>query len=209
MFKTDTLPLAALGLALCLGTTAGSALAEPLDGHPRGAGRVDAHLERMTEQLDLTETQREDIRALLDEHHRAADQDRALLREQIDAVLTDAQRERRDGLRTEHMSRRLDRLAERLDLSDAQRAEVRAIMDARRADPDMDRADVHEQIAEVLTDAQRAALRELRGPGRGGPGGRDGDALRGPGAAPARRGRRCRRSNMGQAEGLACVGFTR
>ncbi len=178
MFKTETLPLAALGLALCLGSTAGIALAEPLDGHPRGAARVDARLERMTEQLDLTEPQRDEIRALRDEHHQAADQDRAVLREQIDAVLTDTQRERRDELRTGRMDRRLDRLAERLDLSDAQRDEIRAIMDAKRSDPDRDRAAVRDEIAAVLTDAQRAELRDRRGPGRGGPGGFDGDVLR-------------------------------
>jgi protein CpxP len=88
-------PIAA-ALACVLATGAAGALAAPLGAHPLAADRIEMRLERMAERLDLTDAQQEEIRALLDEHHQAADLERAQLREQIDAVLTHEQRALRD-----------------------------------------------------------------------------------------------------------------
>lgn len=163
--------LTTLALTLAL---AGGAVAAPLDEHPVAAERVDARLARLTERLDLSEAQQVEIRALLDAHHQAADRERARLREQIDAVLTEAQRARRaDGDRT-MVERRLARMAERLDLSDAQRTEVAAILAEHRNAPGMSREALRERMAAVLTASQRGRLRDLlsrpgRRPGGAGP----------------------------------------
>jgi Spy/CpxP family protein refolding chaperone len=164
----------AIALACVLGTGAAAALAAPPGGHPLAADRVDMRLERMSGQLDLTEAQQAEIRALIDAHHDAADLDRAALREQIDAVLTDEQRALRDDRMQSRMEQRLERMADRLDLTDAQRAEVQAIMDEQRANPALSRTELRERMAAVLTDEQREQLGRMRGrDGRGM--GRDGD----------------------------------
>jgi protein CpxP len=150
-------PLAA-ALACVLAAGATAALAGP----PFGAERADRHLERMTEQLDLTDAQQAEIRAMLDAHQQSADADRAQLREQIDTVLTDEQRALRDQQMEDRMARRLDRMADRLDLTDAQREEMQAIMAEKRENPSLTRAELREQMAAVLTDEQRDQLTRMR-----------------------------------------------
>ncbi|MGD8275454.1 MAG: hypothetical protein PVJ30_05795 [Thiohalocapsa sp.] len=171
MFQTKT-PAAAV-LTVMLATAAGTVLAAPLGGHPRATERVNERLERMTEQLDLSAAQQEEIRALLDAHHQAADGARAELRERVDAVLTAEQRQQRDAQRQARIERRLERLADRLALSNSQREEVVEIFAQKRADPDMTPAQLHDALAAVLTDDQRSrleSLRERHGPGRHGGG---------------------------------------
>lgn len=158
----------AIALACVLGSGAAAALAAPFGGHPLAADRVEMRLERMSGQLDLTEAQQEEIRALIEQHHEAADLERAQLREQIDAVLTDEQRALRDDRMQSRMERRLERMADRLDLTDAQRTEVQAIMAEKRANPALSRTELRERMAAVLTDEQREQLGRMRGrDGRG------------------------------------------
>jgi protein CpxP len=102
-------------------------------------------------------------------------------------VLTEAQRAERQRLMGERMERRVERLAERLDLSPEQETQVRAIVLERRADPTLTPSEIRTRIAAVLTDEQRQAFERLadrrgrgghrdRGPGGcGGPQGPDGE----------------------------------
>jgi len=156
MLHAKTPFAAALVSILAAGTTA--TLAEPLGDHPRAAERVDMRLERMAERLDLTDAQQQQIRAILEKQHAAADAERLEGRKRIDAVLTPEQRALRDEQRESRMERRLDRMAERLDLSDAQREELRAILAERRSNPELSRAELRERMAAVLTPEQIAQL---------------------------------------------------
>jgi Spy/CpxP family protein refolding chaperone len=154
-----------LTAALAGSTTA--AMAGPPAGHPLAGGFVDAHLARMTEQLSLSDSQQAEIRAILDEQHQQCDRERQAMRERIDAVLTPEQIALRDQALAQRMERRLDRMAERLDLSAAQRDEMSALLQEKRANPQITRSEMRERIAAILTDEQRAQLRDGR---RGGPG---------------------------------------
>ena len=113
--------------------------------HGRGHGPM-----RMLEQLDLTDNQRAQIRAIAESAHERkmelaaagrSDETRAQLRalhretrELIQDVLTPDQLRRAAALRAahrrEHLSRKVDMLTERLSLTDSQAARVRAIFEA-------------------------------------------------------------------------------
>lgn len=180
MFSNNTAATAILTLALVTGGVA--VLAGPPGAGPQGAGRPDDPLTRMTEQLDLSEAQQQEIRGLLEAHRESADRDRAALQERIDGVLTAEQREAREARQQRRMERRLDRMAERLDLDETQQEQVATVFAQKREDPQMSRAEVHDALATVLTEDQLErleAMRGRRGPGRhGGHGERDFDAVR-------------------------------
>lgn len=168
MTTRRTLLFAALA-ALSIGAVAG-----PPGGGLFGADRIDGQLERMAERLDLTTEQEAQVRAILDAEQARRAADRAEVRAQIDAVLTDAQRAQRDQAIAKRMDRRAQRLADELDLTADQQAEVRTILAEGRDDPEQGREAVRERIDAVLTPEQReqlADMRDRRGPGRGGPGG--------------------------------------
>ena len=82
----------------------------------------------------------------------------------------------------QRLDMRMERMAERLDLSAAQRTEIRTILDDHHQAADMDRTRLRERIDAVLTaeqrlrrDEQRANLRGIReGRGNRGAGGRSG-----------------------------------
>jgi Spy/CpxP family protein refolding chaperone len=112
----------AVAVAIALAAAGTAAFARPPGGMLLGPDRVEARLERMTEHLDLTEAQQVDIRAILEAHAQTVERDRAALRGEIDAVLSDEQRARRDEQMQQRMERRLGRLADRLELTDTQRA---------------------------------------------------------------------------------------
>jgi Spy/CpxP family protein refolding chaperone len=162
------MPIAA-ALACVLATIAPGALAEPFGDHPLAAERLEKGLARMAERLDLTDAQQEEIRAILDAHHAAVDLERARLREQMDAVLTDEQRALRDERMQGRMERRLEGLADRLDLTDEQREQMQAIMAQKRTDPGLTRTEVRERMAAVLTDEQRKRLAQKGDQHRGRP----------------------------------------
>lgn len=139
--------------------------AEPRGPGPYGDKGMAAHLDRMAEQLDLTEAQRGEIEAILAEQRSAAASRREETRERIDAVLTDEQRATRDTRRAERMERRLGRMTKRLDLTEAQQQEIRAIFEARQSGTAFVPGALREELAAVLTDEQRARLTERRGRG--------------------------------------------
>ncbi len=143
-------------------------------------------MQRMLRQLELTENQQTQVRAIMESAReegralREADGNREAMhahREEtkrlVMEVLTPAQRARAAELRTEHqanrITRRLTHMTERLSLSAAQQTRIRAILEsaATERSPQMDRA-AHQarhramrtQIESVLTAEQRALLPE-------------------------------------------------
>ena len=135
------------------------------------------HLRRMLAELDLTENQKTQIRAIFDSareqrrelHQRGRSPENreashALHRETrrlVREVLTPAQRTRAERLRREHMQRhverRVDRMAERLALTDAQKTAVTRIFESTAAR----RRALHEQ-GPVDHDAMRALREQTR-----------------------------------------------
>lgn len=158
-------------LAIILGAVLGtaSAVAGPLGVGRDPATFLDNRIERMTESLELTSEQQGEIRAILEEQRAQAEQQRAQTRERIGAVLTPEQLARIDERRAAGIERRLDRLADRLDLTDEQLVQVRGLMlQTQGTDPRRDRAEIREQIKAVLTEEQRSAFQS------GGPEGKRG-----------------------------------
>ena len=112
--------------------------------------RLDERLQKMTKKLNLTADQQAKVRVILAdantqllELYDASDGDlegsrdaaraiRHQSKQQVAAVLTDAQRaelaEMKKRKRHKHAKKRLDRLDQELNLTDAQRAEIEAIM---------------------------------------------------------------------------------
>lgn len=163
---------APLPIALCCAMLAGptAVLAGPFGHHGDASQRVDERLERMTEELKLTQEQQTQIRALIEEQHAAMDRLRQETRQRIDLALTESQRAERDRMMDRRMERRLDRMADRLDLTADQTNQIRTVLKERRDDPDLTRTEVRERIAAVLTDDQRKKFESMtdRRGGRGG-----------------------------------------
>jgi Spy/CpxP family protein refolding chaperone len=161
-------------LAIILGAVLGnaSAVAGPLGVGRDPATFLDNRIERMTESLELTSEQQGEIRAILEEQQAQAEQQRAQTRERIGAVLTPEQLARIDERRQAGIERGLDRLADRLDLTDEQLGQVRGLMlQTQGTDPRMDRAEIREQIKAVLSEEQRARFETMeRSSKRGGHG---------------------------------------
>lgn len=130
----------------------------------RGQG-IEARLDRMTEQLTLTETQRNEIKSILDEQRAAAASRRQETRALIDAVLTDEQRAARNARRARRLDRRLERMTERLELTEAQQQEIRAIWEDAQSGTALMPGDLRERVDAVLTDEQREQLAARRGLG--------------------------------------------
>lgn len=197
--------------ALILG--AGSAFAGGPGGKHKGPN-IDKRVEKMTEHLQLDEAQAAKIRGILESTKadmkalRDAEGDRASKKEQfklirestkaeIDAVLTPEQLTKAEEFRAEHKQkrkrkhmRRGDRMgkkiAQELDLTDAQRVEVREISKTAREDirtivqDDFDgdrkaaksavqarRAKMVEDIKATLTPEQAAKFDELKSKRKG------------------------------------------
>jgi Spy/CpxP family protein refolding chaperone len=171
MKKFTTQSLLIAGSIALMATTAS---AGPSGGPSMDCDRSDQRMERMTEQLNLTEAQQEQIRGLLDEQRQQRDAQRAAVRERIDAVLTPDQLALRDQQMEQRQTRKLDRMAERLDLTAEQQEAVTALMQEKRADPTMSRDQVRERMQTILSEDQLAELDEVRsrhGGSRPGPGG--------------------------------------
>ena len=177
MKPNTTRTLAAIALAVATLGAAAVSHSAPLGRHADASERVDQRLARMAESLDLSDAQRGEIRAILEDAHQRRDLDREEIRARVDGVLTPSQRVERDRLHGERMERRLERLADRLDLSAEQETELRAVLDARRDNPDITRSEMRERVAAVLTPEQRARFESMRGRDERGPRG----FVRGPG----------------------------
>ena len=135
---------------------------------------AERHLERMTEHLDLTPDQQDQIRQILEE---AVPPPRSEIHQQIREVLTPEQQEKMDR----HLQERPDRmegrkgrgmaghhrgrgpgvpeqLARQLQLTDEQRAAARELMTEIH---DEQREETRRRIEELLTPEQREKLDEL------------------------------------------------
>ena len=148
-----------------------SVLAGPRGFEQDPSAFADQRIERMTRILELTTEQQGEIQAILEEQRAQALQQREDTRARIGALLTPEQQARIQERQDTRMERHLDRLADRLDLSEEQVAQVRAVMQAKNDGSGMARDAVREQIKAVLTEDQLERF-EARGPGskRGGPG---------------------------------------
>lgn len=204
---------AGLGAALGLGAPmiasaqddAGVMGAERGRGHGRGHhGRGMRHrFGRMAEELGLTPAQQEQVRGVMS---RAREERRALrdlppeqrgpamrqmrqrTRGQLEQILTPEQQTRARALRQQHgeqrMGRRLEHMRERLGLSPAQEARIRAIFERARAERQRIaagtaagqarhdalsalRTRTRDAMRNVLTPEQQARLGNGRGHGRG------------------------------------------
>ncbi|NEX17562.1 MAG: hypothetical protein C1943_13285 [Halochromatium sp.] len=150
-----------------LATALAVVLVAPLAAQPPMAGPAKAggsgaewRLERMTERLDLSAEQQETIAALMAEQASNRDKLRADFRSQVDAVLTDAQRDKRDAYQAERIDRRLARMTARLDLSDAQQAELKTLLtETQGGGRSGHNGRMREQLASILSQEQLAKLR--------------------------------------------------
>lgn len=133
-----------------------------------GCDRSAKGIERMTERLDLSDDQQAQLRAIMDEQREQQDAQRQALRERIDTILTAEQITLRDQGAERKMQRRLDRMAERLELSAEQQEAMAALMQEKRADPSLNRTQMRERMAQILDEDQLDQLDDRRGRHGGG-----------------------------------------
>jgi protein CpxP len=129
---------------------------------PHGAKDPAQRAEAMAERLDLTSEQQQQIEAILEANEETRAQARQALRAEIDAVLTEEQREVRNARVAERAEHRLTRMSERLDLSNEQTEQLQALYEAQADAPKLTRSEMREQLAEVLTEDQLAQLDQGR-----------------------------------------------
>lgn len=171
MNKSTTQSLLIAG-SLALMTTA--AYAGSWANSSMECGQLDRGVERMTKRLDLTETQQEQIRSILEDQRQQQDAQRAAVRERIDALLTPEQLALRDQQMEQRQTQRLNRMAQRLDLTGEQQDAVAVLMQERRADPAITNNQMRERMQTILSEDQFTAfddMRSRRGGNRPGPGG--------------------------------------
>lgn len=128
--------------------------------YPDPAQRVERYIERMDKDLDLTEVQQTEIRKIMAAEQARRAQQRIETSKQIDAVLTDVQRAKREDMIQKRMKRDLDRMTDRLDLTDDQVTKIKDLFDKQRANPELTRTQLREGIEAILTDEQRANIRD-------------------------------------------------
>ncbi|MBK5966273.1 pilus assembly protein [Thiocystis minor] len=129
---------------------------------PDPTQRVETYVGRMARDLDLTEAQQTEIHTIMAAEQVQRDLQRVETRKQISAVLTDIQRAKREDMMQTRMERDLDRMTDRLDLTNDQVTQIKALFDAQQADPEMTRTQLRESIAAVLTDEQRANIQDRK-----------------------------------------------
>jgi periplasmic protein CpxP/Spy len=163
MKPTTTRTVAGIAFAITGLTLATAAFSGPMGCRGDGAAFTERRLERMTERLGLSTDQQDRIRVILDEQQAARDLQRQKTHQRIDAVLTQPQRDERDRFIAARIERRLDRMAERLELTADQTQQIRSIMEERIGNPQMSRAETRDRVSAVLTDAQRDQFKALGG----------------------------------------------
>lgn len=131
---------------------------------PDPTQRVETHIERMAKDLDLTEAQQTEIRKIMAAEQAQRDLQRIETRKQINAVLTDPQRTKREDMIQARMDRDLDRMTDRLYLTDDQVIQIKALFDEQQTNPELTRTQLRERIAAVLTDEQRANIKDRKRP---------------------------------------------
>lgn len=170
--NTDNIRTRLTGIAAAAGLILGASLAGPdvaYAGSDDGwrtnpAHGADVRIERMTKDLDLTEAQQAEVRKIMEMEQSQRDLQRQETRKQINAVLTDVQKAKRDDMVQARMDRDLDRMSDRLDLTDAQVAQIKALFDEQQTNPELTRPLLRERIAAVLTDEQRASVKDRKHP---------------------------------------------
>lgn len=152
-FSPKTLLAIALGIASVSGPTiaCNGPFGQAGDTPPCG----DQRLNRLTDRLDLDPEQETKVKAILAEEDAATERLRLETRQRITGLLTESQRAELDQQMQRRLDRRAERLAKRLNLSPEQEKQVRAIIDERRTNPDLTRAQIKERIAAVLTPEQQ------------------------------------------------------
>ena len=164
---------AALGLILSAALLS-VAPAHACPGGPGGHGPrmdVSAQVETMTKQLNLTEAQQQQVRAVLEKTREAQMQLRQQNRAQIDAILTDEQKAKRTERQAKAVNRQVERMTDRLDLSNEQADQLRALFTEQRQTHALSPAQMHEKLSTILSAEQLAEFEQGRGNGqRGGPG---------------------------------------
>lgn len=148
------------------------------DDHPR--------LDRMTEHLELSESQSAEIGSLIEAHRdrmailrqnhdeqgrqsnrHVARAERQALIEEIETVLDEQQRERfqqirdRQRDRRPRQSRRLMHAVSSLDLSREQQIAVRLLMEQKRAEHQAQRIEFKAELATILNEDQLAQLKSI------------------------------------------------
>ena len=158
------------GIAAAAGLLLGASLVgtDTADASPDEGWRPDPHrhaettIGRMAKDLDLTDAQQTEIRKLMAAEQAQRDLQRVETRQQINAVLTDVQRAKREEMIQTRMDRDLDRMTDRLDLTDDQVIQIKALFDAQQANPELTRTQLREGIAAILTEEQRADIKDRK-----------------------------------------------
>ena len=125
---------------------------------------IETHIERLTRDLDLDAAQQTKIRQIMETEQAQREAQRLETRKQINALLTDAQKAKREDMMQSRMERSLERMTDRLDLTDDQVNRIKALFDEQAANPAQPRAELRQRIASILTDEQRASLQNRRRP---------------------------------------------
>lgn len=158
----------AVAAGLLLGASlagSGMAYARADDGwRPDPGQRGEARIGQMARDLDLTEAQQAEVRKIMEAERTQRDLQRQETRKQINAVLSDVQKAKRDDLVQARMDRDLDRVPARVDLTDAQVVRIKALFDAQQTNPELTQAQLRARIAAVLTDGAWADPEDRKHP---------------------------------------------
>lgn len=158
---------AALGLILAaalIGAT--TAQARPgMGGHGGPDMDVGSQVEYMTKQLDLTQAQQEQVRAILEKTRQEQLRLRQENRAQIDALLTAEQKAKRAERQLKAVNRQVERLTDRLDLTSEQADKLKALFTEQRQNRELTRDQMRERMSAILTAEQLAELDQERGRG--------------------------------------------
>ena len=130
----------------------------PPSGYANPTQRVEQYMTRMNKDLDLTEAQQTEIRSIITTEQAQRTQQRLETSNKIDAVLTDAQRTKREDMIQKRIQCDLDRMTDRFNLTDDQATKIKTLLEKQRAHPELNRAQLREGIDAILTDEQRANI---------------------------------------------------
>lgn len=136
-------------------------------GGPLGMGG--APRDRLAARLDLTDEQKTQAQTIFDAMREEVLALQNAARDQIDALLTEEQRQQLDemcdgfqgGFRLFGHGLNTDVLSDRLDLTEEQQTQVQAVLDQLRTDADARRQQARDAFRAILTTEQAALLDEL------------------------------------------------
>lgn len=151
--------LAALGLAASLSAPLALFAANALQDTAQAASGFDSTIEA----LNPDREQSQKIRAILDDEATQSARSRHTAYQRILAVLSEAQRDRYQALIQQRFDRRLQQIADALNLTQDQKAELAAIMTLAddRFSPSIAGSDLTDAIRATLSDEQAQKLASL------------------------------------------------